>query len=368
MMNKKSTLVIWTSIFIFGFLLFASCNNTNNNQEEAEQTAKKYQNFQTPDSILRKQSHWLSVDGWNFEAEIVKVTDKRIRVYNEEYQREFEFPLFQLSDVQKLLVTEWQAYHDLNKAEGELASEAISETETIVKDTIVPDTSGYELQIVNIPLKEIVLRVEFTYLQTNRGRADQMLKLLKLAIPDYEEKTGIPFPGFNPYMVLENLNLKSLGLAGPTDAYLCSLDKASEWTLLHEFVHIWNSGGGPAWVSEGLADYIAYQGMIEYGGKFLKNENYQKDLKFWKEFKGTEDDFPLSEKKYDYKYAGTKTMVFWEKLNKEFSDEFTNACFRHNAMNKKLTNDDFRNLLKQYGEEDPDRIMSGWIVTGDYRF
>jgi len=251
-MNSKKTIVrICISIFTIGSLLLGSCDNTNQKQEE--QTADKNQIdtlknyiFQTPDSVLKERIHWFVVDGWKFEAEIIEVADKRVRVYNEEYQKEFEFPLALLREKRQFMLKEWQAYNDLNKPVGE----------------IVRDTGRYELQIVNIPLKEIDLKIEFTYRQKNRDRANHMLVLLKRAIPDYEKKSGIPFPGFNPFMVLENLELKSLGLAGPTDAYLCSLDKASEWTLLHEFVHIWNSGGGPAWVSEGLADYIAYQGMI----------------------------------------------------------------------------------------------------------
>ncbi|NQY07904.1 MAG: hypothetical protein HRT71_00100 [Flavobacteriales bacterium] len=356
MQSEKTTLLSWLSAIAIGSLLFTSCGET--------ETKAPPPTFQTPDSILKINTHMIDADGWEFKAQIVKVTGKRIFVTNEEYRRIFDFPLTMLSDSQLLVVTEWQAYKDYYKPDYKV----ITDYPVNINDTIVPDTGDFEMQVVVIPLKEIELRVEFTYQTKNRELANHMLGLLKRAIPAYEKKSGVPFPGFNPYMVLENLKLKALGLAGPTDAYLCSLDKASEWTLMHEFVHIWNAGGRPSWVTEGLADYIGYQGMIEYGGNFIEGENYNEDMKFWDEFKGTDKDFPLSEKKYGYKYEGTKAMVFWDKVNKEFGDEFTNACFRHNALNRKLTVEDFKELLKAHGEEDPDRITDGWIVTGDYRF
>lgn len=43
----------------------------------------------------------------------------------------------------------------------------------------LPVEKGYEMQVVDIHLAEIVLTVEFTHLRKNRDRADHMLGLLK---------------------------------------------------------------------------------------------------------------------------------------------------------------------------------------------
>ena len=100
-----------------------------------------------------------------------------------------------------------------------------------------------------------------------------MTNLMRRVVVDYEAMTGVPFPGLNPYEILEIPGYANLGLAGPTDMWLCGLDKAGEWVLAHEAVHIWNSGGGPGWVGEGLADYVGYLEMIKYNGVFLEVES-----------------------------------------------------------------------------------------------
>ena len=326
------------------------------------------QDFTTPDRLLKQRIHTLHLDGTKYRVEILKVGDTRMKAKRISDQKEFEIPLAMLSKKQKRLVTEWQAFNELHHPEGLVETEFLTASSKVDKDTIVPDTDGYEVSTINIPLMETVLKVQFKYTREKRSQAKRLTNLMKHAVVDYEAMTGIPFPGLNPYEILEKPGYANLGLAGPTDMWLCGLDKAGEWVLAHEAVHIWNSGGGPSWVGEGLADYVGYLEMIKYDGVFLEVESREGYIAFWDEFKNTDKDYPLSEKKYDYTYGATKNMIFWELMNKEFGNEFIYACFTHNSTQPRLTNDDFRELLTKFGEKDPERIMSGWIVKGDYRF
>jgi hypothetical protein len=325
-------------------------------------------NFETPDCVLEQRVHTLRLDGSEYKVEILKVGDVRTKVKRISDQKEFEIPLSMLSKKQKTLVTEWQSYNELYNPESMVETEFLTASSKVDKDTITEDTDGYEVSTINIPLMETVLKVQFKYKHKNRAQAKKLMDLMKHAVVDYEAMTGVPFPGLNPYEILEIPGYANLGLAGPTDMWLCGLDKAGEWVLAHEAVHIWNSGGSPSWVGEGLADYVGYLEMIKYEGVFLKAELREDYIAFWNEFKNTDKDYPLSEKKYDYTYGATKNMIFWELMNKEYGDEFIYACFAHNSTKTKLTNDDFRDLLTQFGEKEPERIMLGWIVAGDYRF
>jgi hypothetical protein len=305
-------------------------------------------NFETPDSLLKQRVHTLKLDGTEYEVEILKVGDVRTKVKRISDQKEFEIPLSMLSKKQKILITEWQAYNEFYDPEGLVETEFLTASSNVDKDTIIADTDGYEISTINIPLMETVLKVQFKYTHKRRTQAKRLTNLMKHAVVDYEAMTGVPFPGLNPYEILEIPGYENLGLAGPTD--------------------MWLSGGGPGWVGEGLADYVGYLEMIKYDGVFLKVELREDYIAFWDEFKNTDKDYPLSEKKYDYAYGATKSMIFWELMNKEYGDEFIYACFTHNSTKSKLTNDDFRELLKKFGEKDPERIMSGWIIKGDYRF
>ena len=324
--------------------------------------------FETSDSLLKQRVHNLKLDGTDYEVEILKVGDVRVKVKRISDQKEFEIPLSMLSRKQRILITEWQAYNELYDPKGLIETEFLTASSKVDKDTIIADIDGYEISTMNIPLMETVLKVQFKYTHARRAQAKRLMNLMKHALVDYEAMTGVPFPGLNPYEILEIPGYENLGLAGPTDMWLCGLDKAGEWVLAHEAVHIWNSGGGPGWVGEGLADYVGYLEMIKYDGVFLEVELREDYVDFWNEFKNTDEDYPLSEKKYDYTYGATKSMIFWELMNEKYGDEFIYACFTHNSTKSKLTNDNFRELLKKFGEKDPERIMSGWLVKGDYRF
>ena len=323
--------------------------------------------FETPDSLLKQRVHTLKLDGTEYEVEILRVGDVRVKVKRISDQKEFEIPLSLLSKKQKLLITEWQLYNEFYDPDGLVETEFLTASSKVDKDAIVADMDGYEISTINIPLMETVLKVQFKYTRKRRAQAKRLTDLMKRAVVDYEAMTGVPFPGLNPYEILEKPGYANLGLAGPTDMWLCGLDKAGEWVLAHETVHIWNSGGGPSWVGEGLADYVGYLEMIKHGGVFLEVELREGYIDFWNEFKNTDKDYPLSEKKYDYTYGATKSMIFWELMDKEYGNEFIYACFTHNSTRSKLTNNDFRKLLKKFGEKDPERIMSGWLVKGDYR-
>ena len=322
--------------------------------------------FETPHSVLMQRVHTLKLDGTDYTVEILKVGKIRTKVKRISDQKEFEIPLSLLSKKQKKLVTEWQAYNELYNPKGMVQAEFLTASSEVGEDTITKDIDGYEVSTIHVPLMETILKVQFKYKSKNRVLAKRLTDLMKHVVVDYEKMTGVPFPGLNPYEILEIPGYSNLGLAGPTDMWLCGLDKAGEWVLAHEAVHIWNAGGSPGWVGEGLADYVGYLEMIKYDGVFLKAELREDYLSFWDEFKSTEKDYPLSEKKYDYTYGATKSMLFWELMHKEYGAEFIYACFSHNSTNPKLTNADFRELLERFGEKNTERVLSGWIIEGDY--
>ena len=229
------------------------------------------------------------------------------------------------------------------------------------------DNINFEISTRKIKLEKIELEVLMEHHKDNKEWADRLLDLFAAGVPEMENRSGVPFPGSNPYLIYESPNLPYLGLTGPTGMALCSPPGSTEWVLLHEAIHIWNSNGGPSWICEGLCDYIGYLLMLEFDAEFRGDETFEAFLEEWRVVKNTEVDSPLMGKqRKGFLVSAGKTMDYWQILHQQLGDEFVNACFHKNSTDNLFDNDEFEEMLKSFGVENPKTLMSGWLIKGKY--
>lgn len=227
---------------------------------------------------------------------------------------------------------------------------------------------GFEVIKRKVQLKEILLEVHFEHHRKNRKWAGDLLEVFIKALPELEKRSGKSFPGVNPYVIYEDPNRKSLGSCGASGMALASPPAAGNWVLLHEAVHIWNAGGHPHWVCEGLADYISYHLMLQFKVPFKKGGGMPPWIRRWRKLRGTARDCPLNDPKDRYyEVSRAKTVEFWQILYEHYGHEFIDKCFRRNIEDRDLTNNEFAEMLKTAGAKDPSRFMSGWLIKGEYR-
>ena len=96
-----------------------------------------------------------------------------------------------------------------------------------------------------VRMQRINLKIRFEHNPKNSRWAKETLAIFITGIKDIESFTGIPFPGYNPFIISEITNPGVLGFASKTGMNISSLPYGSPWTMLHEVVHIWNGGVRP---------------------------------------------------------------------------------------------------------------------------
>lgn len=227
----------------------------------------------------------------------------------------------------------------------------------------------FEMSSIKIPMKEITLELQFEHHKDNKEWAERLLKLAAKAFPEMEKRANIPFPGRKPFLIYESPKLPHLGLTGPDGMAIASPNRGgSEWVMLHEAVHIWNSSGGPGWICEGLCEYIGYLLMVEFNAEFRGDETFENFLTEWRAVKNTKKDGPMNDpnSKRTLTQGAGKGMDYWQILHRKLGDDFLNACFHKNSTDNMFTNDEFETMLRKFGEEDPKALMQGWLIEGEY--
>jgi hypothetical protein len=225
---------------------------------------------------------------------------------------------------------------------------------------------GFDMVEHTIQTKSGPVKLMFQFDKKNRAWAETNVKKIGQAILFFEAYSGIPYPGSNPYPIMERKNFGQLGLASPSQMMLASPPKGSTWTMMHEIVHIWNVGTRPSYVCEGLANFISYLLMTRNNFPFDKNDGYADWIKSWRERKSYED-FPLYESGNDAynKVAQGKAMEFWGMAYELTGDAFIRETFKQ-CLTKSCTNDEIVRLLVKHGVKDGAKLMSGWVSKGKY--
>lgn len=224
---------------------------------------------------------------------------------------------------------------------------------------------GFEVISREVKLKSQTLTLRFEFQKANRDWAKTNLDYVAATLTDMEKRTGIAYPGVNPYTIEESPTLKLLGLAGPTGMKLISPPKGTPWTFLHEAVHIWNAGIKPTWMIEGHANYYSFLMMQDLKFPFIGDETYPAYIKEWRAIQGTAEDLPLDEN-YNQLPQG-KAMAWWAMVHELYGPDFVKAIFVKLSEQRSLSISELETMLRSAAGKDPAPLLDGWIRKGSYR-
>jgi hypothetical protein len=224
---------------------------------------------------------------------------------------------------------------------------------------------GYSSIQKPVKLTKTNVNLTFEHKTAHQDWARTNLGYVAQSLQDLEDFTGIPYPGANPYPIEERPDLDLLGKAGPSGMFLKSPPAGTPWTFLHEAVHIWNAGHEPAWVREGLANFLSFLLMRKHKYPFVGQETYPVLIAQWQEIQNSDEDLPLDEN-YDHLPQG-KAMAWWAMVYERFGPDFIQAVLKATAADEKLDIPEIEALLKQRGVSDPGLLLDGWIRPGKYR-
>lgn len=224
---------------------------------------------------------------------------------------------------------------------------------------------GYEVLTRQVPLREQTLTLRFEYRQANRKWAETNLDYVAQTLQDLEKRTGLAYPGVNPYTIEESPELTLLGMAGPNGMKLISPPTGTPWTFLHEAVHIWNAGAEPSWMIEGHANYFSFLMMRDLKFPFVGDETYPQYIKEWRAIQGSAADLPL-DKHYDALPQG-KAMAWWAMVHELFGPAFVAQIFVQLVEQENMSTAELEALLRKVAGKDPAPLLDGWVRTGRYR-
>lgn len=225
---------------------------------------------------------------------------------------------------------------------------------------------GFHTLQQTVPLKQQVLTLHFDYARSHSAWAQTQLLTLARALQNMEQRTGLPYPGANPYPIEEDPYLQDLlGLAGPTGMKLASPPEGTPWTVLHEVVHIWNAHQRPLWMIEGLANYYSFLIMQDLKLSFMGRETYPEYIKAWREIQGTTDDLPLEGHYLDLPQG--KAMAWWAMIHELFGPDFVTRVFVRLYQEQQLTTAQLADMLREVAGKDPAPLLDAWVRPGPYR-
>ncbi len=224
---------------------------------------------------------------------------------------------------------------------------------------------GYQVSTRDLQLKQQRLTLRFEHHKSHRAWAETSLNQLVATLKNIEEMTGIPYPGVNPYTLVEDPKLPLLGRAGPGGMELISPPKGTPWTILHEAVHIWNAGYEPNWVVEGHANYFSYLLMEKLKYPFIGDETYPEYIREWREIQGKADDYPLDNNYH--KLPQGKAMAWWAMIHELYGPAFTIKTFKVLHDEKNLGTARMAQLLREVSGKDPAPLLDGWVRAGSYK-
>ncbi len=225
---------------------------------------------------------------------------------------------------------------------------------------------GFENLHQKIALRTQTLTLSFDFKQEHRLWAKAQSQAIAQAIQAFEQLSGLPYPGDNPYVIEEDPHLVDLlGLAGPQGMKLASPPEGSFWTALHEVVHIWNADQEPLWMIEGLANYYSFLLMKRLKLPFRDQETYATSIADWQAIQGTAEDLPLAGHYLDLPQG--KAMAWWAMIHELFGPQFVNQVFVRLYREKKLSTTQLAQMIRQVSGKDPSPLLDGWLRKGPYR-
>lgn len=212
-----------------------------------------------------------------------------------------------------------------------------------------------------------VLQIE--YRQKNKKWAQEQLETAAVTVKEIEMNSGIPFPGRNPYPMVENPALKQYGQGSRDGMAIASPPHGTPWTVSHELIHAWNASVRPKWINEGQANFISYIILKKHNLPFYEEDGTFSDwVQGWHDQRKKGKDAPLFSRgkdKYTDVHQG-KAMAFWANVYELRGMDFVYEAFKAYHGRQEKNNALFVKLLKTHGVGKPRKLLSGWIQKGPY--
>jgi len=116
----------------------------------------------------------------------------------------------------------------------------------------------------DVHLRDREVAVNITYFQGEEAFAQHVSDLAVNALPVIEDLYGFTYHGAETITVSERVRQVILGYEGLTqcDAAKCEVNIspiADDYTVLHEFAHLWSGIYAKRWLAEGFAQYVSIQ-------------------------------------------------------------------------------------------------------------
>lgn len=116
----------------------------------------------------------------------------------------------------------------------------------------------------DVQLRDKKVAVSITYFQGEEAFAQHVSDLAVNALPVIEDIYGFTYSGADTINVSERVRQVILGYEGLTrcDAAACEVNIspiADDYTVLHEFAHLWSGIYAKRWLAEGFAQYVSIQ-------------------------------------------------------------------------------------------------------------
>lgn len=230
------------------------------------------------------------------------------------------------------------------------------------------EAAGFARMEKSVQLQKRTVKVYIEFKKGNEAWAAQSLDAVAKGLQFLESFTGIPYPGLDPYPILEQPILQGLGRANSERMVIASPPKGSIWTQMHEIVHIWNSGVRPGWICEGLANFLSILIMREYNLPYVAGDTYQSWQASWHRDRAAGKDVPMNDPKDQYDdVAQGKAMEFWPIAYELGGPQMIRAIFQAGVREKNLSNSRVMAIMKQHGIKDPAKLLSGWVTRGSYK-
>ncbi len=229
-----------------------------------------------------------------------------------------------------------------------------------------------------MPLAEKTLNVSLTYFEGDEATAQHQQALITAGLSAIEETVGFRHPGPSALNVAQGGQQAVLGYEGLTgcDADSCDIvisPIASDYTVLHELVHMWTGIFEERWLSEGYAELIANivgpqlpDGIVSGVPPEREPPTIDFQLDDWGPVASLigagADRLALEDAGYHY------SLQFLQELRETFGLPSLQAVNRNIATSgSPATSQKFMDLLEDATGRNADNLFLTWVFPDSYR-
>lgn len=230
----------------------------------------------------------------------------------------------------------------------------------------------------DVPLVEKTLNVSLTYFEGDEAIAQHQQSLITAGLPVIEETVGFRHPGPAALSIAQGGQQAVLGYEGLTgcDAGSCNIvisPIASDYTVLHELVHMWTGIFEERWLAEGYAELIANivgpqlpEGVVSGAPAEREPPTVDFQLEDWgpaASLIGADADrLALEDAGYNY------SLQFLQELRETFGLPALQAVNRNIATSgSPASSQKFMDLLEDATGRNADNLFLTWVFPDSYR-